>query len=111
MTRVIVTLLLNALVVLVVARVTPGVRIKNFGTALAVAVVYGGLSFLLKWLLVLLTAPLIILTLGLFLLVVNAFLLWMTDKLIDDFEIDGLGPLVLATLGISLGQTLVGWLV
>ena len=67
MARNILLILLNALVIFVVARVTPGVRIKGYGSAIAVAIVYAVLTFTLKWLLVTLTIPLIVLSFGLFL--------------------------------------------
>lgn len=93
----------NALVVFAVAKLVPGFRVKTYGTAIAVAIVYGLLSFFLKWLLVLLSLPFIILTLGLFLLVLNGFLLWMTQRLVDDVEIDGPISLGMATVGITVG--------
>ena len=88
-----INLLLNWLIlsisVFVVTKLMSSVHIKNFGTALLVALVYGILKLLLTKILVLLSLPFIILTLGLFYLVINAFLLWITDKLIDGFEIKG----------------------
>lgn len=110
MTRTILSLLLNAAVVFAVARLTPGVRIKGYGTAVAVAAVYALLAWALKALLVFLTFPLVLLSFGLFLLVINAFLLWLTDKLVDGIEIQGPGPLAMATVGITVGGVLVRWL-
>lgn len=97
-------LLLNAVVVLVVAKIIPGVRVHGFGAALMTAGVYALLSVLLKWLLVALTFPLIIVTFGLFLFVLNAFLLWLTDKILDSFEITSTPALFLATFGITIGN-------
>lgn len=105
--QMIVTFLLEALVVFGVARVLPGVRIASYGSAVAVAVVYSGLSMLLSWLLVLLSFPVIIVTLGAFLLVINGFLLWLTDKILDGFEIRGFVPLSIATVCITVGEVLV----
>lgn len=105
--RMFIALLLNALVIFVVARVVPGVRIRGFGTAIAVALVYSVLAVFLKWLLVLLSLPLVIVTFGLFLFVINGVLLWMTDKLVDGLHIKDKTSLALATIGITLG----GWIV
>jgi putative membrane protein len=105
--RMLIALLLNAAVIFVVARLVPGVRVRGFGTAVAVAVVYSLLAAVLKWLLVLLSLPLVIVTFGLFLLVINGFLLWMTDKLVDGLHFADKKALALATIGITLG----GWLV
>lgn len=103
--------LLNALVIFIVARLTPGVRIKSYGTALGVAIVYALLAVALKWLLVLIALPAIIVTFGLFLLVINGFLLWLTDKLFDGLEIKGFAPLAVMTIGMSIGSVLVSWIV
>ena len=76
--------------VFVVTRILPSVRIKGFATAVLVAFVYGILKLLLTQILVFLSLPLIFLTFGLFYFVINAFLLWLTDKLISEFEVNGL---------------------
>ena len=53
-----------------------------------------------------------LLSFGLFGLVINAFLLWLTDKLIDDFEIDSiritLVMAVLLTVGKVVLQAILG---
>ena len=97
------TILLQALVVLLIARIVPGVRVKGFGSALGVAVVYGLLQWALKGALTFFTLPLVVVTLGAFLLVLNGFLLWVTDKLLKSFEIRGFPSLAMATLGLTLG--------
>ncbi len=94
--------LLLSLSVFVVARLLPGIHLKNFWTAVVVAAVYGIINYLLYQLLVVLTLPLVVLTLGLFLLVINAFLLWLTEKLVSDFHIRDFATTLLAALGISL---------
>lgn len=88
--------------IFIIAEIMPGVRVKNFGTAVLVAVVYGLLNYTLGWFFQLLTLPLVVITLGLFLIVINAFFLWMTDKLIDDFEIEGCGLTIFASFCISV---------
>ena len=65
----------------------PGVRLKSFGAALIVVLVYGLLNYCLFWLIALIAFIPMLLSFGLFGLVINAFLLWLTDKLSDDFEI------------------------
>ena len=96
----------SALSVFIVARLMPGVRIRGFFTAVVVAVVYGIVNFLFYWLLVLFSLPFIIATLGLFLVLINAFLLWLTNKLIDGFEVRGFFTTIIASLLISLLNTL-----
>ncbi len=99
-----------SLSVFVVARILPGVRIRGLGAAIAVAAVYGVLKFLFYWVLVFMSLPFIIVTLGLFLIVINAFLLWVTDKFIEDFEIDGCFTTILASLIISLFDMVFRWI-
>jgi len=92
-------LLILSIAVFIVANILPGIYMKNFFTALVVAIVYSIVSFFLGWLLVFLALPFMLITFGLFKLVINAFLLFITDKLIDDFEIkDGLTTLIAAVL-------------
>lgn len=88
-----------AAAVWITAKVVPGIKVRTFGVAVATAAVYGILNALLGKLIWVLTFPVAILTLG---VIVNAALLWITDKLIDDFEVDGVLPLFMggAVLGV-----------
>ncbi len=103
----IIQFLLNGAVVFLTSKVIPGVQVRSFGYALAVAAVYGLLGVALKWFVVMVTFPAVILSFGLFLLVINGVLLWMTDKLLDGFEVRTPAAMVLATIAISSGYLLV----
>lgn len=85
----------------------PGVRLKRFSTAVACAVVFSILNLLLGFVV---KFVLVVGTLGLALLALtfltNLVLLWLTDKLLEDFEIRSFGPLLLATLTLSLASFL-----
>ncbi|ALL08344.1 hypothetical protein AQ505_24430 [Pedobacter sp. PACM 27299] len=104
----IITLLVNAGILLGMTYVLPSVRIKNYGTAIVVALVIGLLNATLGWLL---RVPLNVVTLG-FLsffvhLIVTAVMIKLADKLFDDFEIAGFLPaviiaLVMAVVGMML---------
>ena len=72
--KLIIRLLLNALAVVILSYVLPGVGVDSMVTAIIVAVVLSLLNFLVKPILVILTLPITILTLGLFLLVINAII-------------------------------------
>lgn len=102
-------LLSFSLSVFLVAMFLPSVRVRSFGTALGVAVVYGILKFFLHWILVVVSLPFIIITLGLFLIVINAFLLWLTDKLIEGFKIDSMASTLLASVLISVLDMFLRW--
>ncbi len=106
----ILNMLILSVVIFLVAEFLPGIRVKNFGTAVIVAIVYSVINFFTGWLLVLLTLPFIVLTFGLFKLLINAFMLWLTDKMMDDFEIkDFLTTFVAAAL-ITLTDSVVKWM-
>ena len=85
-------------------------RIESLRTATAVAAVYGILKFVFYWVLVFISLPFIFVTLGLFLIVINAFLLFVTDKLIQDFEIDGCLTTIIVSVVISLCDMVFRWI-
>ena len=107
---VIVNILVLSVAVFLVSNFLPGIRIKNFITAVIVAIVYSLISLLTGWLLVVLTLPFIIVTFGLFKLVINAFLLWLTDKLIEDFEIQNFFTTFIAAVLITLVDSSIKWI-
>lgn len=104
MTRIIIDVLLTAGLVYVLASVLPGVRMRTFGTAVVVALVYGVLNYFLFWVLALITFIPMLLSLGLFGLVINTFLLWVTDKVVDDFEIRSLGMTFIMAVLLTVGR-------
>lgn len=101
-------LLLGA-VIFFIAEALPGITIDGFGTALVVTVVYGLINVFLGTVLKIISFPFIFITLGVFLLFINTFLLWLTDKLVDDFEIDNLGTTFVAAVIITLSDSVLGW--
>ena len=104
MLRLIINVLLSAGLLYAIASLLPGVRMRSFGTAVIVAVVYGVLSYLLFWVIALITFIPMLLSFGLFGLVINALLLWLTDKLVDDFEIRSLGMTFVMAVFLTLGK-------
>ncbi|MGE8619177.1 MAG: phage holin family protein, partial [Achromobacter spanius] len=60
--------ILNAVALLAVAYLLPGIVVASFGSALIAALVLGLVNMLVKPVLVLLTLPITIVTLGLFLI-------------------------------------------
>ena len=105
-----VSLIINVLVmsglVYALASVLPGVRVKSFGAAIIVEFVYGLQNFFLYRLIALIAFIPILLSFGLFGLLINAFLLWLTDKLIDDFEIDSARTTLLMAVLLTVGKYL-----
>lgn len=103
-------LFLLGVVIYFLAEALPGIHVRSFGTAIVVAVVYGLINITLGTLLKLLSIPFIIISVGIFLLFINAFLLWLTDQLIDDFEIDDIGTTFIAALIITVSDTALAWI-
>ncbi len=103
-------ILLLSVSVFLVAQFLPGIRLKNFGTAVIVAVIYSLISYLIGWLLIILSLPFIIITFGLFKFVINGFLLLITDKMMEDFEIDGIGTTLLAAFLITIMDSILRWI-
>ncbi len=101
---------LSAVSVIVVSKILPGFRIKHVGTALIVAAIYGLLHVLLYTILKILFFLPMLLTFGLFALVINAFLLFLTDKLLEDFEIDTLWTTFVGAILLTLIDGLGRWL-
>jgi len=93
-----------------VAKLLPNIYIKNFTTALLVALVYSLVNFFIGWFLLFISFPILIITLGLFTFVINGFLLWLTDQLVKDFEIKGFGTLLLAAFLITVFEKLLRWI-
>ncbi|OVZ55441.1 hypothetical protein CDO44_24855 [Pigmentiphaga sp. NML080357] len=94
--------LLNAVALLVVAYLLPGITVASFGSALIAALVLGLLNSLVKPVLVLLTLPITIVTLGLFLIVLNALLFWFAGSILKGFQVNGFWWAVIGALLYSL---------
>jgi len=108
----------NALIIMVVAQLLPGVVVRSFGVALVVALVLGVLNMFVQPVLLffgtIVTLPAIILTLGLFYFIlsfiVNLIVLRFTTMLVPGFAIRGTETLILASVLISLFGTVAHWL-
>jgi putative membrane protein len=85
----IVVWILNAVALLAVAYVLPGIVIASFWSAMLAALVLGFLNTMVKPFLILLTLPITIVTLGLFLLALNALVFWLAGSLMQGFQVEG----------------------
>ena len=82
-------------------------NIKDFGTAMVVALIIGLLNTFIRPVLLLLTLPVNVVTLGLFTLVINGLMFWVTSRLVDDFTITGFWWAVLAAVLYSVISSLI----
>jgi putative membrane protein len=95
-------LIVNAVALLLVENLIPGVHVKDFVTALIVALVLGIVNAVLKPILIILSLPLEILTLGLFTLVINAALFYLVAHLHLGMSVDNFGAAFLGALVLSI---------
>jgi putative membrane protein len=96
--RLAISWLTNALVLAIVAGVLSGVDVRNAGSLLAAAAVFGVLNTVLKPLLRFATLPLAILTFGIAWFFVALLMLVITKAIVSGFQIHGVWTLVAATL-------------
>lgn len=87
--QLIIRILINAVGVLLVAYVVPGIRVAGFGSAVIAAIVIGLINAFVRPVLGFLSIPITVLTLGLFTLVLNALLFWLAAKLTPGFTVTG----------------------
>lgn len=100
--RWILSVLLNAITLIVVAQLFSSFHIESFWTAIMASVVLSILNLLVKPLLILFTLPITILTLGLFLLFINAITLMIAQGIMgSSFVIESFGIAFLASFVIS----------
>lgn len=102
----IIRILLNAVALMIVAYVVPGVHVASFGSAIIVALVLGVVNAIIRPILIVLSLPIEILTLGLFTFVINAILFYLVAWLGIGLSVSGF---VAAFIG-ALVLTIVSWL-
>lgn len=101
--RLAISWLTNALVLAIVAGLLADVTVRNVGSLLEAAAVFGVLNTLLKPLLRFITLPLALLTLGIAWFFVSMLMLDITDGIVSGFHIAGFWTLV--------GAAVIVWLV
>jgi len=102
MLKVLVVWVINALALLTVAYVMPGIAVASFATALVAALVLGLVNAVIRPVLVLLTLPVTIVTLGLFIFVINGLLFWFVGSFIQGFVVSGFWAGVFGAIVYSL---------
>lgn len=98
--------ILNAVSLLVVAYLLPGIMVASFGSAMIAALVLGLLNTIVKPVLMFLTLPITIVTLGLFLIVINALVFWFAGSILKGFEVAGFGWALIGAIVYSIVSSL-----
>lgn len=92
MLKFIVRLLLNAIAILLVAKLVSGIAVSGYGTAIIAALALGIVNALIKPLMHLLALPITIITFGLFALVINGLMFGLAAGLVPGFTVLGFWP-------------------
>lgn len=93
---------LNAVVIMLVAYIVPGLHVSGVFAALIIAIVLGIINITLRPLLLILTLPINIITLGLFTFVINGLMLWLASYIVKGFSIDSFMSALVGSIFISL---------
>jgi putative membrane protein len=89
----------NLLALFAAAELVDGVTYgDDFGTLVVAALVFAIVNMILKPVVKFLALPIILITLGIALFFINLLMLYVTDWIVDGFEIDSFGAAIWATI-------------
>jgi putative membrane protein len=100
-------LVVNAIALIVVAYIVPGIHVSGIGGALIAALILGIVNAILRPILIILSLPLELVTLGLFTLVINALLFWLVGALHVGLDVAGFWPAFWGAIVMAI----VSWLI
>ena len=99
-------ILFNALGIILIAEVVPGINVSGVYAAIVTVIVLGLLNAVVRPILFVLTLPITIVTLGLFAFVLNAGIFLFVASFIEGFSVDGFWYALLGSLLMSIVSTL-----
>ena len=102
MLHIIVVWLVSALALWLVARIVPGIEVRDFGAALLATIVIAVVNAVIGPVLRFLAWPLTVLTLGLFKLVINAVLLKLASMFSPGFRVRGFLDAIVGALLLTV---------
>lgn len=100
--HILVSWLLSALALWLMAQMVPGIELRGFGDAMLATIVIAVVNAIIGPIVHFVSFPLIVLTLGLFLLIVNAMLLKLASLLTPGFKIRGFFSAVIGSLVLTI---------
>ena len=98
----IVSWLLSALALWIVAQIIPGIQLSGFGDAMIATVIIAVVNVIIGTPIKFLFFPITFLTLGLFLLIINAFLLKLASVFTPGFRVHGFLSAVAGSLVLTI---------
>lgn len=102
MVGLLITWLVSAISLLIVAYLVPGFKVDTFKTALVAAVVIGLINATLGLFLKIVTFPISVLTLGIFWLIINAAMLLLAARLVQGLTITGWIPAIIGSIMLTV---------
>ena len=93
---------INALLLMLIPYLVPGIEVASFFTALVVAVVLAAVNAIIRPFVILLTLPINILTLGLFTLVINGLMFYLVSAIVKGFTVSNFWAAFFAALIYSI---------
>jgi len=103
--------LLNALALIAVANIVPGIHVDTFYHALIAALILGLVNALVRPILILLTLPVTILTLGVFVLVINALMILLVSTIVQGFTVTSFSSAFLGAIVLWMISMLTNWFI
>lgn len=110
--EIILQILISSVAVYFTAWLLPGISVKNYGSAILVAIVLGILNAFVKPFLQFISFPITVLTLGLFLFVINALVIMLASWILgNNFHVKNFWWALLFSILVSLATSLLSWLI
>jgi len=109
--RLLISWVLSALAVWIVAQIVPGISVHGPVAALIAALAIGFINATIGLVLKIVTFPLTLITLGLFWFVINALMLELASALVPGFHVRGFGPAFVGAIVLSIVNLLLKWIV
>ena len=102
MTAFIITAIVTAISLIIIAQLPLGIEVDNMGKAIIAGIVFGILNAFVKPILFWLTIPLTVFSLGLFSLILNAIVFGLAAWIVEGFRLRwGFWSALLGTLALS----------
>lgn len=102
--------LLTGVAILIIAAILPGVEVKNYWTALWVAILIALVDATLGWILRILAWPFNLITFGLVYFIIYVFMIMLVDKIVRKFHIRNFWWAILFALLLTLAGRLIDYL-
>ena len=109
--RMLLSWVLSAIAVWIVARLVPGIYVSGPGAALIAALAIGFINATIGMVLKIITFPLTLITLGVFWFVINALMLELASAVVPGFRIHGFGAAFIGAIVLSIVNLLLKSLV